>query len=115
LAFQVDGCGDTIEVTARFGDDLPAGAAGYKVDGAGNWIPIPGASVSGNAISYTVTDGGPLDADGAVNGSISDPVTAVVTSSETEAIPVAPRWLLGMAAAMLCLLALSALRQRARA
>lgn len=115
LAFQVDGCGDTIEVTALFGDDLPAGAAGYKVGGAGDWTPIPGATVSGNAISYTVTDGGPLDADGTVNGSISDPVTAVVTSSETEAIPVAPRWLLAAVAAMLCLLALYAVRQRARA
>ena len=58
-----------------------APSAGSKVlkvsKGAnGKWgaTEITNASISGNTVSYRVTDGGPLDEDGKVNAAIVDPV-----------------------------------------
>ncbi|MEQ8835466.1 choice-of-anchor U domain-containing protein [Haliea sp.] len=79
-----------MEIAAKFGDDLPAGAKAYKRSVSGEWTPITGAVITGNTISYSITDGGPLDADGLVNGSITDPVTAVVPFAES--IATLPPW-----------------------
>lgn len=94
LGFQIDGCGSPVQISAKFGSALPAGSIAYKRSAAGVWTAIPGAVVSGDTVTYSITDGGPLDADGSVNGSISDPVTALVpfAGSGTQQIPALPLW-----------------------
>ncbi|MDG1215006.1 MAG: autotransporter-associated beta strand repeat-containing protein [Luminiphilus sp.] len=108
LSFQIDDCGSLVQVQAKFGETIPAGSMAYKRSLAGVWTEIPGAVISGNTITYSIEDGGPLDADGTVNGSISDPVTSVVPTAPTAPaaepatpVPLAPLWLLGMMAGLL--------------
>jgi hypothetical protein len=73
IGFQVSGVGAggsaTITVT------LPATitpAAYWKLQG-GAWAQVTGASISGNVVSFTLTDGGAGDSDGPANGTITDP------------------------------------------
>jgi hypothetical protein len=77
LEFTLQNCGAAVTVEALFGQPLPKGAVAYKVSAAGEWMRVPNASISGNRITYTITDGGELDDDPAAN-SIRDPITAVV-------------------------------------
>lgn len=97
--FTMTGCapGEVVTVSLDLGTALPPGTAAYKV-GAG-WSRIPGATVSGGTIRYEVRDGGPLDADGQVNGTIVDPVAVGVP--DPEQVPALPLWLLGLLTAAL--------------
>jgi len=54
----------------------------YKVSD-GVWTAIPGADISGHKLTYQITDGGPLDADGATNGRIVDPLAAGLAAAFT--------------------------------
>jgi len=94
IAFTVIGCepGAVIDVAIDYGETLPAGAAAWKTD---PWTQIVDASISGSVVSYSVTDGGPQDADRIINGVIVDPVgvgIAVTGSggSSPTAIPTLP-------------------------
>ena len=71
--------GAVIDVVIDYGEVLPENAAGWKTD---PWRQIAGANVSGSVLSYSVTDGGPNDADGTINGVIVDPVGVGVLSNE---------------------------------
>jgi hypothetical protein len=90
LSFKLTGCGSSVRVNAFFGDRLPDGSVGYKRGAAGNWLAIPGATISGSKLSYVLVDNGPLD-DDPRTGSMSDPVTALTLSSAPEAVPSTPR------------------------
>ena len=74
VSFTVQGVvpGDTIVVTLTFPTAFPAGSRFYKVNTAG-FYDFSGAVISGNTVTLTLTDGGPGDRDGIVNGEITDP------------------------------------------
>lgn len=54
------------------------------------WLQVIGATFSGNQVTFTITDGGPQDADGnATNGTIVDPGAPAVTSAAGSPVPAA--------------------------
>ena len=93
FSYQINGLSTTVAETVRisliFAADIPSGAKLYKVTASG-YTEITDATFSGRTATFSITDGGVLDADGILNGSISDPValgapasggTTVTTSS----------------------------------
>jgi ubiquitin len=88
VAFTVNGCEDgaVIDVAIDYGEPLPADAIAWKTD---PWTPIADVSISGSVLSYSVTDGGPLDADGSINGVIVDPVGVGIAATAIPTLPVA--------------------------
>lgn len=74
----------TVTVTFHFPESLPNGVHWYKYDLANDKFTDLSAKAvfNGNQVVVTLTDGGPEDADGLVNGVIIDPAgPAIVTSS----------------------------------
>ncbi|MEX0828436.1 MAG: ubiquitin family protein [Haliea sp.] len=88
VAFTVNGCENDamIDVAIDYGEALPADATAWKTD---PWTPIAGATISGSVLSYSVTDGGPKDADGSSNGVIVDPVGVGIAADEPATSPIA--------------------------
>ncbi|QTR48686.1 choice-of-anchor I family protein [Candidatus Thiothrix anitrata] len=75
--------GQTITMTLTMPSAIPANSKLYKITSAG-YTEISGASIDGNTVSFSITDGGTLDADKTANGTIVDPVaigTAVATNN----------------------------------
>ncbi|MBI5739859.1 MAG: hypothetical protein HZA16_03975 [Nitrospirae bacterium] len=87
VTFMVNlGPGDTTAVVKiTYPETLPEGSEYYKVDDNG-WHIFGGASINGNTVTLTLTDGGGGDADGTVNGVIVDP-GGVVTPVPPAAAP----------------------------
>ncbi|GAB3290222.1 hypothetical protein GCM10027297_36500 [Parahaliea aestuarii] len=113
LDFQIDGCGASVQVQALFGQAITEGSLAYKRGADGTWTEIPGAVIAGATITYTIADGGPLDADGLLNGSISDPVTALVPAAvRPQSVPVLPLWAMLTLALALGAAAVTALRRQ---
>ena len=84
IDFRLTGCtvGETVTIKVDFGT-LESNSLIYKVAN-GVWTPINDAIVINNRlVSYQLKDGGPLDADGLANGSISDPVTVGMLTGST--------------------------------
>jgi hypothetical protein len=52
---------------------IPSDAKVFKID-SGGFHEFPGAVISGNTVTLTLTDGGAGDADRVANGIIDDPV-----------------------------------------
>ena len=73
--YQVIGVapGGTATVKVTFPSGIPAGSKVYKVGTAG-FQEFAGATIQGNTVTLTLTDGGAGDRDGLVNGIIVDPV-----------------------------------------
>ncbi len=74
LAFELTGCsGGTATVAISYSGAV-TGMTYWKQLG-GNWVALPDtvATLSGNTVTLTLVDGGPYDADGQVDGNISDP------------------------------------------
>lgn len=92
--FALEGCdssGETVQITIDMGSTLPPNAAVYKVIGD-KWTVIPGATINGSIVSYSITDNdGFLDQDPAM-GRISDPVSVAVprAGGNPNAIPAVP-------------------------
>ena len=105
VTFTVSMCesGATIDVTIDYGETLPAKAAAWKTD---PWTRIEGATISGSELSYSVTDGGPLDSDGSVNGEIVDPVGIGLPSAEAVAVSTLSKTALVLLAGLLATLGL---------
>jgi hypothetical protein len=76
--------GGSVTVRLVFSADLPSRITLYKVDHDGNYSRLPAASwrrIDRRTLEITLTDGDPLtDLDGAVNGSIDDPVSVGVAA-----------------------------------
>jgi len=75
--------GQTVTVTFVFPEELPANAKLYKIDVTNGWQPIDFIKDGNNQIKVSLTDGGPLDADGEADGTIIDPA-AIAVSSDTS-------------------------------
>jgi hypothetical protein len=89
IAFEFTGCvnGETVEVTLDFGRPIPAGSKLHKVDEVEWGDPLDNVSFASSTVTYSITDGGPLDADGQANGVIVDPVSVSIPARAT-AVPV---------------------------
>ncbi len=78
--------GQTVTVTMTFPSIVPAGTQYWKVHG-GIWIDATSLLGSNdgldNTVTLTITDGGFGDADGLVNGQISDPGTITIPPDVT--------------------------------
>ena len=119
LDFTLGGCtpGSTATLTITYPGAVPAGTHYWKygptpgggVNSTPHWYTIP-ANISGNTISFSITDGGLGDDDLAVNGTIVDqggPGVPVPPS-----IPTLSEWGLILLAGMLGLLGLAQVRLR---
>ncbi|WP_299880391.1 choice-of-anchor U domain-containing protein [uncultured Cocleimonas sp.] len=92
ITFEIINCavGETVVVTMDYGQPLPANAAYWK-EGT-PWFQIP-STISGNTVSFSITDGGIGDADGNANGTIVDPGGLAVLSG-AQSIPTLSNWAL---------------------
>jgi hypothetical protein len=75
VEYNVEGIasGSTIRVKLTYPEDLPAGSKVYQATSSG-YSELPGATISGNTVTLTLTDGGTGDRDLQRNGVIVDPV-----------------------------------------
>ncbi|HQH99848.1 MAG TPA: hypothetical protein PLA18_01115 [Deltaproteobacteria bacterium] len=78
--------GAEVTISITFPDEVPAGSKYYKLSQTGGaWTEVPYTlSEDGKTITFTLTDGGALDADGEENGSILDPGTLGVPSKSGD-------------------------------
>ena len=116
-AFTVESCtpGFSAHVTIEYPDPIPAGAEYWKYDAGGvGWYPLP-ATISGNQVSFTVTDGGMGDHTGVQNGTITDPGGIGITSSDTGGatpIPALSQWAMILLSLLLGGMAFVTMRRR---
>jgi hypothetical protein len=78
--------GGTAQVKITLPAAIPAGSKVYKTNATG-FHEYTNASIAGNTVTLTLTDGGSGDNDGAANGSITDPVgvaSPVVVASDDD-------------------------------
>jgi len=88
VSYKLNGVaiGGTAQVKLTFPANLSSGSKVYKVNATG-FHEFANASIAGNTVTLTVTDGGNGDSDGAANGSITDPVgiaSPVAVASEDD-------------------------------
>ena len=103
LNFSISGCetGTAVPVAITVqGDPLPEGTVAIKTDDSGaSGTSISGATVSGNTLSYTLTDNGPLDLD-PDDGEMRDPVAAAIVGGSGIYVPFIPvpipHWVLAL-------------------
>jgi hypothetical protein len=91
---------ETLSVTIDVGQTIDSDAALYKISDAGDWSIVEGAVISGETVTYSITDDGELDQD-KTPGTLRDPVALAippVAPSRVTQIPSLPMWLLGLLA-----------------
>lgn len=102
VTFITSGCtpGSTLNFTLTLPATTPSTGVVYWEYGAepGNvqahWYPLQ-ASLSGNTVTFSITDGGKGDADLIANGSITDPSgpgISVVSTTSIKSIPTLSQW-----------------------
>ncbi|GIG54736.1 right-handed parallel beta-helix repeat-containing protein [Demequina activiva] len=81
FSVAVPEAGDTVTLTLTAPRPF---TSAFKVSDSG-WEAIPGATLSADrmTVTYTLTDGGELDEDGAANGVIVDPVALAIQATFT--------------------------------
>lgn len=101
---QIANCaatGASVTVTLTFPQPLPPETRYWKYGpvtkgGAARWYVLPGATVAGNTITFTLTDGQLGDDDWTVDGKLSDPggpgLAAAAPLAPSEPIPVLDGW-----------------------
>lgn len=104
--------GSNATVVLTYPENLPAGVRYYKYgptadNPADHWYAYPGAVISGNTITLTLTDGGAGDSDLSVNGIIDDPGGPGWTTQDVAPIPTLPQWAMVLLAGIMGMLALS--------
>jgi serine protease AprX len=92
--FTANSCtvGATVTVTLTYPQALPAGTTLWKFgprsgNPTASWYQHP-ATISGNTVTYQVTDGGAGDSDGIANGTIVDPAGPVLAAAAVASVPV---------------------------
>ncbi len=113
------GNGSTASFTLQYPNALPANAQLWKYGKTGanttdHWYQLSAANnviISGNTVSYSVTDGGLGDDDYTVNGSIVDPVGLGVPYG-AAVIPTLSEWSMMMLSALLALGTFIVMRRR---
>ena len=80
---------ETLTVTIDVGEDIAADAKLYKVSDAGAWAVIEDAVITGQTVTYSITDDGELDQD-KTRGTLRDPVALAFPEGEAPAKPVIP-------------------------
>ena len=84
---------ETLKVAIDVGQTIDSDAVLYKISDAGEWSVIENAVISGETVTYSITDDGELDQD-KTPGTLRDPVALAVPPAP-PAIPVPiPLWLL---------------------
>lgn len=88
MAIDISGLnvGDSVRVDLTF----PAGTTGesyLKCDATGDCAPFPGATIRGNLVTLTLTDGGAGDLDGIADGRIRDPGALVHSMDRQQPDP----------------------------
>lgn len=115
--FTAGGCDvqGTVQVTLTYPTPVPANAVlmKYSPNATPRWYPVAATiNTTTNQVSYSVTDGGQGDDDGAKNGVIVDPVAlAVPVAAGAAAIPTLSEWALLALASLLGVLGVAALRR----
>ena len=81
FSFNITGLASGASVTLTY--TVPSGFTliGFEKCINGSCSALSGVTISGNTLRYTVTDGGTGDADGAANGTITDPIAIVATGA----------------------------------
>ena len=104
------GTGATLALTLTFEQPLAANAKFFKFNGS-TWAEFP-ASISGNTVTYTVTDGGAGDSNPA-DGVITDPVAVGVPAAAINPTPVPTlgQWALVLLSLMAAALGMGTLRR----
>jgi hypothetical protein len=119
FSFAVDNCAPGATLTVQV--DYPntpslAGMRLWKYLG-GTWSTYA-ATINGQTVTYTVTDGGAGDADDSINGIIVDPagpgITITASSGNALAVPTLNQWLLLALGLWLAVVGLWRLRGAAR-
>ena len=108
LNFSISGCdpGTAVPVVITVqGDALPEGTVAIKADDSGvSGAQIAGATITGNTVSYTLTDNGSLDLDPA-DGELRDPVAVAILGGSGIYVPFIavpiPYWVLGLLAGLM--------------
>ena len=72
---------ETLTVTIDVGEDIAADAKLYKVSDAGAWAVIEDAVITGQTVTYSITDDGELDQD-KTPGTLRDPVALAFPEGE---------------------------------
>jgi len=90
--FSLSGCSttsaETLTVSVDLGTAPPAGSVAYKIGADGAWEAIPGATIVGSVVTYSITDNdGVLDQDDDL-GDIEDPMTVAIALSTAAPTPV---------------------------
>ena len=80
---------ETLTVTIDVGQAIAADAKLYKVSDAGAWAVIEDAVITGQTVTYSITDDGELDQD-KTPGTLRDPVALAVPEGDASAKPVIP-------------------------
>ena len=109
--------GSNATVVLTYPENLPAGTRYYKYgptadNPTDHWYAYPGAVISGNTITLTLTDGGAGDSDLSVNGIIDDPGGPAWITQDVAPIPTLPQWAMMLLAGIMGMLALSRMRVR---
>ena len=109
--------GSNATVVLTYPLDLPAGTRYYKYgptadNPTDHWYAYPGAVISGNTITLTLTDGGAGDSDLSVNGIIDDPGGPAWITQDVAPIPTLPQWAMMLLAGIMGMLALNRVRLR---
>ena len=113
--------GSTATITITYPADLPAGTVYWKYgpepgDATAHWYQFPGAVISGNTITLTITDGLQGDDDLLHSGVIADPGGPGEFAGTTD-VPTLSEWgliLLSLLLALLGVVQVSRLGPRAR-
>ena len=100
--FSLSGCStnspETLTVSVDLGTAPAEGSVAYKIDADGVWTAIPGATINGSVVTYSITDNdGVLDQNGEL-GKIRDPMTVARPYSTPLTVPTLPGTLLGLLA-----------------
>ena len=90
--FSLSGCSttspETLMVSVDLGAAPAAGSVAYKIGADGVWTAIPGATIAGSVVTYSITDNdGVLDQDDDLGG-IEDPITVAIPPSTATPAPV---------------------------